>query len=69
LFFSLNAKLDELIKARANEFLDKWIISSSKTVKWMETCEDAVQFDIEDQQSLPDIRETLDDVDVSIFNS
>jgi uncharacterized protein (UPF0297 family) len=35
----------------------------------METCEDAVQFDIEDQQSLPDIRETLDDVDVSIFNS
>ena len=33
----------------------------------METCENAVQLDIEDQQSLSDIRETLDDVDVSTY--
>ena len=31
----------------------------------METCEKTMQFDIEEQQSLADVRERLDDVDVS----
>lgn len=65
IFFRLNAKLDELRKARANEFIGKWEKSSSKTIKWMETCEKTMQFDIEEQQSLADVRERLDDVDVS----
>lgn len=63
--FSLNSKLDELRKARAQTFIDKWDKSSSNTIKWMETCEDAMQLDIEEQQSLADIRERLDDLDVS----
>lgn len=65
MLFSLNAKLDELRKARANTFLDKWDKSSSNTIKWMETCEDAMELDSEEQQSLADIRERLDDLDVS----
>ena len=63
--FSLNSKLDELRKARAQTFIDKWDKSSSDTIKWMETCEDAMQLDIEEQQCLADIRERLDDLDVS----
>ena len=63
--FSLNSKLDELRNARAQTFIDKWDKSSSDTIKWMETCEDAMQLDIEEQQCLADIRERLDDLDVS----
>ena len=65
MLFSLNAKLDELRKARANTFLDKWDKSSSDTIKWMETCENEMQLNIEEKQSLAEIRERLDDLDVS----
>ncbi|XP_028414134.1 dystrophin-like isoform X2 [Dendronephthya gigantea] len=60
---SLNAKLDELREARANEFLDKWEKSSSKTMKWMDTLEETFYFDDDDQQSLNDVRDRLEDVD------
>ena len=63
----MNAKLDELRRARANEFLNKWEKSSSQAIKWMETCESTMQFDIEEQHVLVDVRERLDDIDVSVL--
>lgn len=63
----MNAKLDELREARANEFLDKWEKSSFKTMKWIDTLEETLHFDDDDQQSLNDIRDRLEDIDVRVL--
>lgn len=63
--FSLNAKLDDLRNLRAAEFLDKWRKSFSKTIKWIETYEGMMQFDVDEQLALVDVRKRLNDLDVS----
>ena len=66
---SLISKMEELRRARANEFLSKWRESSLNVVKWMDTCEAEMASEVDGLHSLVLIRERLDDIDVSILGA